>query len=229
MTNRFFVSADTILKSKFIIKDPSLLHQMTRVLRFKPGERIQFLDNSGKIYEAEVLEINKKTVNGKILNAIEKPDAPKYKINLCMALLKKDNFEWVLEKACELGVSEITPMVTKRCVKKINQIPERWRMIIKEASEQCGRTTLPEINEIIGFKETVKKYSPGIICYAGSENSIHGIELPKKISIYIGPEGDFTEEEIILARQNKIEPINLGSNILRAETAAIAAVALINI
>lgn len=229
MTNRFFVSADTILKSKFIIKNPGLLHQMTRVLRFKPGEIIQLLDSTGKIYEARVKEINKKAVIGEIINILEKPDTPKYKINLCMALLKKDKFEWVLEKACELGVSEITPMATKHCVKKTEKIPERWQVIVKEASEQCGRTTLPRINEVAGFTEAVAKYSPGIICHAASKKSIHDIELAQEINLYIGPEGDFTSDEISLANQNKIEPINLGSNILRAETAAIAAMAILNI
>jgi len=229
MTNRFFVSSDTISELKFIIKDPSLLHQMTRVLRFKPSEKIQLLDNTGKIYEARVMEINEKQICGKIENIIEKPDMPKYKINLCMALLKKDKFEWVLEKACELGVYEITPIVTKHCVKKIDKIPERWHKIVREASEQCGRTILPKINNIIAFKEAMKKYSPGIICYADTKNSIHDIELPEEINLYIGPEGDFTSEEILLSGQNKIEPVNLGSNVLRAETAAIATMAILNI
>ncbi|NIP33020.1 RsmE family RNA methyltransferase [Candidatus Saccharibacteria bacterium] len=187
------------------------------------------MDNTGKIYKAQVMEINKKEISGTVMNIIEKPDAPKYQINLCMALLKKDKFEWVLEKACELGVSEITPIITKHCVKKIDKISERWHKIVREASEQCGRTTLPKINNIVAFKEAMKKYSPGIICYANGQKSINEIELPKVINLYVGPEGDFTDEEISLASQNKIEPVNLGSNILRAETAAIAAMAILNI
>lgn len=229
MTNRFFVSPDTILKSKFVIKDPSLIHQMTRVLRFKPGEKIQLLDNSGKTYEAQVLNIDKKSISGEVENIFEKAGAPKNNINLCMALLKKDNFELVLEKATELGVSQFTPIITQRCVKKIEKIPSRWHMIIKEASEQCGRTTLPKINGIVEFKKAIAKYSPGIICLPGHENNVHNLAFGRDINLYIGPEGGFTEDEVLAARQNKIEPINLGSNILRAETAAITAVAILNI
>ena len=229
MTNRFFVSREIIKEDKFYITEPDLLHQMTRVLRFKPGESLELLDNTGKIYQSEVEEIGKKDIKGKIVNTIDRPDAPKHKINLCLALLKRDNFELVLQKATELGVVEITPVITDHCIKKTNNIPERWQKIIREASEQSGRTTMPKINEVIEFKKAVTQYSPGVICFAGAKRSIQESDLPKKINLYIGPEGDFTNEEIGLAKQNKIEPVNLGSNILRAETAAIAAVALINL
>jgi len=229
MTNRFFISAETITENKFYISDRTLLHQMTRVLRFKPGERLELLDNSGKIYVSEVIDINKKEIKGKIIEVIDQPDAPKHKINLCLALLKRDNFELVMQKATELGVSEITPVISARCIKKINNIPERWQKIVQEASEQSGRTKLPKINEVVDFKKALTKYSTGIICYAAAKRSIRETDLPEKINLYIGPEGDFTDGEIEMARKNKIEPVNLGSNVLRAETAAIAAMSLINL
>lgn len=229
MTNRFFISPDAIKDKKFFITDPGLVHQMTRVLRFQPGEKLELLDNSGKIYWSEVEEINKKEVKGKIIEAIDRPDAPKHEINLCPALLKRDNFELVLQKATELGVAEITPIIAARSIKKIKFIPARWLKIVKEAAEQSGRTMIPAINEPMSAAKAMEKYNPGIICQAEAKKSIREIDPDKKINFYIGPEGDFTKEEIEVAIKNKIEPVNLGSNVLRAETAAIAAVALLNL
>ena len=228
MTNRFFVSPEAIQEKQFKITDTGLVHQMSRVLRFKVGERLELLDNTGKVYESEVFEISKDMISGSINNTIDRPDAPKHKINLCMALLKKDNFELVLEKATELGVSAITPILTERCIKKIDAIPERWQKIIQEASEQCGRSQMPEISDPIKFKEALQKYSPGLICFAESKNPLANFDINDDINLFIGPEGDFTLDEIKAAKQNKIEPVNLGSNILRAETAAIAALSVIN-
>jgi len=229
MTNRFFVSPEAIQGIKFKITDAGLVHQMSRVLRFKIGEKLELLDNTGKVYQSEVGDISKKEIAGKIIAAINKPDAPKHRINLCLTLLKRDNFELVLQKATELGVWKITPIITDRCIKKIDDIPERWEKIVREASEQSGRTTLPNINGAIKFTEAVKKYSPGLICYADSDKNLADFDTTDEINLFIGPEGDFTHDEINTARQNKIEPVNLGSNILRAETAAIAAVALLNL
>ena len=233
MTNRFFVSAETIKQDTFSISEASLVHQMAQGLRFKPGEELELLDNSGRIYSAQVKKIGKRTVSGKIIEKFYRPDTPKYRVNLCLSLLKKDNIEMVLQKATELGVTTFTPIITTRCVKFTKKIPDRWHKIIKEAAEQCGRTQLPKINVITDFKKAVSLFSPGFACWQNSKHTLSEtmgkFGISRTVNVFIGPEGDFIDQEIEMAEHNKIEPVNLGSNILRAETAAIAAVAILNL
>jgi 16S rRNA (uracil1498-N3)-methyltransferase len=231
MTNRFFVSPETIKNNKFEITDTPLIHQMTKVLRFQVGEVLELLDNTGKIFAAEVTDISSKMVSGIVNNVTNVPDRPRFKINLCIALLKGEKLDLVFQKGTELGVSIFTPMITANCVKKSSKISDRWIKITQEAAEQCNRTQIPIINEVMKFNEVVEKYSPGFICYEPAGSKLHHKQVPigDAINIYIGPEGDFTEAELETAILKKLEPVNLGSSRLRAETAAITAVAILNI
>jgi len=231
MTNRFFISPDSIKNGNFEITDTPIIHQMTKVLRFQVGENLELLDNTGKIYAAEVTDISKKKVSGIINNVTDVPDRPKFNINLCIALLKGDKLDLVFQKGTELGISMFTPMITTNCVKKSSKNSDRWLKIVQEASEQSNRTQVPVINDVMKFEEVIEKYSPGFICYEPAGAKLRDKENPigEDLNIYIGPEGDFTEAELEAALIKKLEPVNLGSNRLRAETAAITAMAILNI
>ena len=153
-------------------------------------------------------------------------------ITLCMALIRREKFELVLQKAAELGVKRIIPFESSRCVVKArNEKTARWNAILLEACEQCKRTLIPEctapiaLNELSSFKSTVN-----LCAYenAGSQASwIHESLPADSVTIVIGPEGGFSNEEVQLLRESGFSSVTLGSRILRAETAAIYACSVI--
>lgn len=226
---RFFVSPETILNNNFSVADAGLVHQLTRVLRIKLGDELELLDGSGNIYSGKITEIGKREVAGHILRIKSAPDNPRRTVTLFQSLIKKDNFELVLQKGTELGVRTFVPVVAARSVKIKDEIPARWHEIVREAAEQCGRTQIPAIKPIAKFKDAVKSFSGAGFLAHEEERLISfkdALGENKTASIFIGPEGGFSPEEIALAKSNNITIVSLGKNVLRSETAGIVAAAI---
>jgi 16S rRNA (uracil1498-N3)-methyltransferase len=205
-----------------------IAHQMSKVLKLEPGEKIELCDGKGICAMAEIVEINKKNVKAKIDKIIENKNTDK-KTTLFCAILKKENFELVVQKTTECGISKIVPIISARTIKTGLNI-ERLQKIAKEASEQSGRNTVPEISEPISFNESlelVKKDNVNIL-FDSSGEVLQKISNDTPINIWIGPEGGWTEEEIKKARDVGFIISSLGSNTLRGETAAIIATYLIS-
>jgi 16S rRNA (uracil1498-N3)-methyltransferase len=207
---------------------------MKRVLRLAIGERVVLFDGLGFEY---VCEIGRYTEDAVVLNVVEKRmgsggEGGK-KVTLYMALVKKDNFEWIVQKATELGVSDIVPVVADRSEKK-NLNTERLSKIIIEAAEQSGRIDLPRLHEIISLSDAITLASKN------PNNSMSLDPTGKSIKeakdgdftracngIFIGPEGGWTEKEIEAFKSAGIDVLSLGPQILRAETAAVAGLAIV--
>lgn len=208
------------------LADSELIHQMVNVFRFKTGDKVILFDGSGFEFECEIILINKKEVGLKIISHSAK--APRDKnISLFLALIKKGNFELAAEKCTEVGVSEIHPIISERSEKKDLNI-ERLNKIVKEASEQSGRVTLPKVFEITDLEKAVTQVvSEGKVCvtfHPTSLGSYDGASTSNNIALFVGPEGGWTDSEIELFKKNNFKILSLGTNILRAETAAIVAV-----
>ncbi|MDP2669194.1 MAG: RsmE family RNA methyltransferase [bacterium] len=214
-----------------IIKDRAMVHQMRDVLRLKKSDKIAFFSDKpeygGFDYVAEVKGIEAGSVTFMFRERVENTREPSRKLVLYQSLIKKDNFEWVLAKATEVGVSEIIPVLSARSEKKsLNQ--ERCEMILKEAAEQSGRAIIPTLSEVLFFEKAVERARvSGIKTYFASvtekENMIRGVG-ERTINLFIGPEGGWEEREIFAAQRNQnFEIISLGRLTLRAETAAITA------
>jgi len=232
--HRFFVSPETITNQKFSSHDEELIHQLSRVLKIRAGEKILVLDNAEHEYLIELSTVNKKAIEGKVLKKENKLDiSSSRQIHLFVPPLKNTSrWEWMLEKCTEIGVTSFTPLITARTeVKELRKI-ERLERIIKEAAEQSGRTKLPVIHEPLTFQNAVKNDGTNLIATLtpGAE-PITGTDAPRRVStkynLFIGPVGDFTPEEITLALEHKFYPISLGSQILRTETAAMVGVSLL--
>ncbi len=153
-------------------------------------------------------------------------------ITLCMALIRREKFELVLQKAAELGVRRIVPFESSRCVVKAkNEKTARWNAIVLEACEQCKRTQVPECHEPVRFEDLSSFKSNVNLCAyenAGSEASFIHDHLPAdSVTIVIGPEGGFSEAEVQQLSENGFSSVTLGNRILRAETAAIYACSVI--
>ena len=227
--NRFIVNYSTKGGQGFIsgteveILDTKIIKQIKGVLRLKKDDIIILADGKGNNAEVTLVLVSANKVTG-IINKVEKKDKTKRKVSLYLAILKKENFELAVQKAVEAGVSEIIPTITERTI-KTGLNTDRLKKIILEASEQSGRSFVPELFPILKFKDALtdgNKAEEKIIFHLGNNLYIPNKEA-QNISIFIGPEGGFTEKEINLAKNSGYNIYSLGSLTLRAETAAIIA------
>jgi 16S rRNA (uracil1498-N3)-methyltransferase len=222
--DRFFI-ATKIEKGKLEISDKEIFHQVKNVLRKKVGDRIILFNGTGIEAEAEIKKFLKDKIEVEVLN-IEKPERePKIFVSLFCSILKKSNFKLVVQKATEIGVKEIIPILCKNTVKTGVNF-KRLEKIAKEAVEQSKRVTLPKIEKVLSFKEAIeraKNFDLKILFdISGKDFSLVKKEA-KSVAIFIGPEGGWDELEIEMAKKENFEILNLGKLNLRSETAAIIA------
>ena len=206
-------------------------HYIINVMRLKKGSNINFFNKEGE-WISEIISIERDEVEVKFLNKVKEPSKIS-NIELAICLVKKTPMEIILQKATELGVGKITPVISDRTeVKDLNF--ERANKIIIEATEQSNQLNTPDLSQIIKLKDFINNISKDEKLFFADVNSIHkpnskDLGQSKKISVLIGPEGDFspTERELILSRPETV-PFTLSDNILRADTAVISAISLVN-
>ncbi len=226
--HRFFVQEKIAPNSPVTLTDEKLLHQWRSVLRLKMGGEVILFDGSGTDYRCEIVTLEKKEATYAIREVVKNEVAPLRELVLFPALIKKDRFEWLLEKVTELGVSEIRPIVSERTeVKKLNV--ERARDIVKEATEQSGRGTLPAIAEPVSLVSALSSVPASAIAFDRSGSSFRTSKfiLPHSISAFIGPEGGWSPHELALFSEHNIPVYSLGTATLRAETAGVAVTSLL--
>ncbi len=202
---------------------------IVKVLRMKESDSFTITNGKGSFFNAEITTANPKGCLVKILSEETQQPLP-YNLHLVVAPTKlNDRYEWFLEKATEIGISEITPIICDHSERK--QIKaERYEKILQSAMKQSLKAFLPTLNPAISFKEFIasEKENDGLRCIAHCEEtnkkSLKSVLLPKtKTTILIGPEGDFSSDEIKLAIQAGFQAVALGESRLRTETAAIVA------
>lgn len=224
--NYFFVPPEGIADGKFILPEEEKYHA-SKVLRKMAGDEIWILDGQGCAYRGLISDVKHGLVTGTILESIPGYGEPDRKVHLGIGILKKDKLEWVVEKSTELGVNGITFLLLDHCVKKEANI-DRLERIIRSAVKQCGRSQEPRITgpvSLIDWLEIVGSWADKhLICNPGGKNIMElSKSLPEKISVLVGPEGGFSQNELYLAGQSEFLTLNLGKRRLRAETAAVAA------
>lgn len=227
-----------------------LAHQLRDVLHLQVGEQIVLLDNSGDEILATIASINKARVDVHPVERHAGKSEPRARIILCQGLLKSARFEWVLEKGTELGVSVFSPILCRRSMAGLEDAGaaklQRWQRIIQEAAEQSGRPRLPELLPIRPLANALNDIPPGALALMPWEeehaltlrDALRGVEnvegrgrpqgTPLRntitVVIFIGPEGGLQADEVKLAQRYGAQVVSLGPRILRAETAALAAV-----
>jgi 16S rRNA (uracil1498-N3)-methyltransferase len=232
---QLFYSAIIDSASENFIFDKEESKHIIKVLRKKENDILHVTNGLGFIFETKITLASESKCTVKIISS-QKAIEPKYHLHLAVAPTKmNDRYEWFLEKATEIGISEITPIICDRSERK-NIKTDRFDKIILSAMKQSNQLYLPKLNLPITYSEFISKSFEGqkfvAHCEEISKKSLQS-ELKSKgnYTILIGPEGDFSEKEIQLALQNKFIPISLGNTRLRTETAAIVAchsVAFIN-
>ncbi len=231
---RFYVPRDSI-RDGIAILPANQAHHLRDVLRIAPGDLVEIFDGAGSGYTGEV-ELHGSDVVVCNLKDIPQTESPFY-LTLAAALIKTAKFEWMLEKATELGVHEIIPLNTRLGgiripAERIEARLERWQRIVKEASKQCRRFDAPRLRSPLDFPHFLSadefSGSTKIFFYEKSSAPFQpGSLVSDRIVLCIGPEGGWEQNEVEQARKAGYQVLGLGPLVLRAETAAIAAVSIV--
>lgn len=223
-----FIGDFNLSRKEIIISDESLISQIKQVLRLRVGEKLVLSDGLGSDALCVLEDLPPRSARLSVLEIYPSAAEPEIKVSLYLAVLKKENFELAAQKAVECGVFEIIPVISSRTVKLGLNI-DRLRKIIKEAAEQSGRGFVPELKEPVSLEETLRSASGKIVFFHPSGKSFREIgEAEEKVSVFVGPEGGWTDEEIKLATESGAIAVSLGSRILRAETAAAVGVFILS-
>ncbi|MBN2057582.1 MAG: 16S rRNA (uracil(1498)-N(3))-methyltransferase [Candidatus Saganbacteria bacterium] len=247
--HRFFVSKEQIPEIT-----GSDAHQIIHVLRLKPGAELKLLDGSGTAYQAKISSMSKDKVTCEITGSRAQNPEPRTQITIAQCLPKGRKMDLIVQKCTELGAARIIPVLSERTVAKGEKL-DRWHKIAKEAAEQSGRATVPQIDPLTKFegvltiskdfdlclipweleKElTLKKILGPRTCLTGrqAQNLEPNTQNPEpknpSIMVIIGPEGGFSQAEVDQAKKNGFTPISLGQRILRTETAGLAILSMIS-
>jgi 16S rRNA (uracil1498-N3)-methyltransferase len=207
-------------------------HYLLAVLRMKAGEELSLFDPSGRHFRARISRAGREGITAELLEELPPARDPARPVVLVQGILKSDKMDLVVRKSTELGVSRIVPVVAERSQVRSTRKGERWRKVAREAARQSFRTSVPGVDEPQGLAEFFGGAGSleGFIFWEGGGSSLREARLkhsPNPLVIAIGPEGGFTEAEVSLAGRKGLEVKSLGERILRAETAAVAALAVV--
>ncbi|MCK5147788.1 16S rRNA (uracil(1498)-N(3))-methyltransferase [bacterium] len=225
----FYAPPEDIKDNEIMIRDNELRH-LSRIMRKKLNDNIWVVDGIGSAYLVELTSISKSMAIGQILEKRQNTGEAEAQVTLFQSILKGDRFDWLVEKATELGVYSIVPIQSQRSKYPTNASKlQRWHRLALAAMKQCGRCRCPIITQPVEFEATmaqVTNLSTALLA-DDSENSLgvqkKDLNTPGKtrIGLWVGPEGGFSEEEVRLALDSGLNSITLGRRRLRAETAGL--------
>lgn len=236
---RFFALPQNI-KGDMVVLSPQEAHHMQKVLRLKTGNKVLVIDGRGNEFSSRIESLKDQGASLTILEKKEGHLAKRPQLCLVCALPKGAKFDLIIEKAVELGADRIIPLRTARTVvdlktdRAVKRI-DRWRRIAIAAAKQSQRNVVPQVGEILDFKRAVagvKDYDLGLIpCLVGERKNIAGVLSDfkgKGIIVFIGPEGDFTPQEIAMAKKAGCQPVSFGERVFKVDTAVFYALSCID-
>lgn len=216
-----------------IIRDKQA-HYLVRVLRVVAGQRIVLFNGDGYDYVAEVLRPGKKELYLEVVSRLPAVIEPELEITVVQAISKGDRMDQTLQKCTELGVTAFQPLFSERVevrlkAEKLVGRLEHWRAVVISACEQSGRAVVPAVLEPLSFAEWINTASPGqrLVLAPGADSPLSRVKFRHPLQLVVGPEGGFSEIELGLMGSHAVQAVSLGLRILRTETAAPAAVAVI--
>ena len=239
--NRFYIEQEQVTEDIITITGSDVNH-IKNVLRMKIGESILICDCNGKDYHCTIQSMDGQTVEAKVHSVTETKTELATKIYLFQGLPKKDKMELIVQKAVELGVTEVIPVMMKRTIVKLEDKKkeakkiERWQSIATSAAKQSNRGVIPTVSEVVSYKqalERAKEMDLVLLPYENEEGmkaareAIQSAKGKQSVAIFIGPEGGYEESEIEQAREMGMIPVTLGNRILRTETAGLAMLSIL--
>jgi 16S rRNA (uracil1498-N3)-methyltransferase len=219
--HRFYINQKIEKGADIRIESPELLHQWIKVFRLSPSDKVILFDGSGKEFDGYFRILSRKEAVLGISKERKVKNTVPIELHLFQSIIKKDNFELIIQKCTELGVSAFHPIISERSEKKDLNM-ERLLKISIEASEQSGRVYLPEIFEPLDLETAINNFDGQLFALDFDGQKLPGKFNSEKIGILIGPEGGWSDNERKFLKKSSIKSISIGQQILRAETAAIA-------
>ena len=239
MKRHRFIGPFDLTQTSLRLFETELVRQVSLVLKLKPGEEMVLCDGKGKEALVRLTSVEKKEITGEVVERMKNTNEPTRRVTLYCAVLKRENFELVVQKATEVGVAEIVPIITRRTVKTGLKL-ERLRQIAKEAAEQSGRGVVPVVHEAMSFSDAMKDAKRHESNYfldvgaplagalprgegVGATDRVGTRPAPtmKTVGLFVGPEGGWDPDEVAQAKRAGFTSASLGSLVLRAETAAV--------
>ena len=239
--HRFYCSSENVSQGRIIILDREQVHHLKDVLRLESGDEVVVFDDKGKVYQAQIEELSAQNVVLKIRDVRRTDKSKEILITIGCAIPKKSRMDDIIDKLTQLGVDRIIPLITERVIIKLGkdkklQRQKRWQKIALSASKQSQRNTVPLVEVVTDFEEIINraqdfdlKLIPNLMEERQTLKEALVGKKPKNVLVLIGPEGDFTEDELNLAKSKGCVPVSLGNLVLRVETAAVAAVSFIRL
>lgn len=231
---RFIVDPGEIQKPEILLSSKESRHALS-VLRLKPGATVDLMDGKGRQARGIIGSIEDGRVRVVMSEGLTVKKTSKVRVTLAVSVIKPDRMEWLIEKACELGVTAVVPLLTERCIVKMpkerwKSKVDRWRKIAAESCKQCGLAELPSIENPVLLKEFLSRFSDydrvlmaTLAAPTESLRSTLNFQTSGTVHVLglIGPEGDFTKKEVDAALTRGAKPVNLGALTLRSETAGV--------
>ncbi|MBT9167131.1 MAG: Ribosomal RNA small subunit methyltransferase E [Syntrophomonadaceae bacterium] len=235
--NRFFYKQVQLLSEDTVKLSGEDVHHLLRVLRASVGESLELCCETGRCRRAEILFVEKNSVSCRLGDFL--PDSePSIQFSVAFGLLKGEKAEFVLQKATELGAASFIPFISERTVvrpdKEMENRRQRWQKIIRSAAAQSRRNLIPPVQSPASWQqllELAKSFDKALLFWEGKGGRLlcdvlKNLQPKSRILLVTGPEGGFSDEELFAAKSHGLEPVTLGSRILRAETAALVALAV---
>jgi 16S rRNA (uracil1498-N3)-methyltransferase len=209
-------------------------HYARHVLRLAPGEVLQVFDGAGAEFEAELVAQGKRGLAVLPRRAVAVLAESPLAVHLGLGLARGERMDWALQKSTELGVASITPLLLERCTAKLaggredNRL-RHWRQVVASACEQCGRAVVPVLNEAATLDAWLARDAdlPGIVLHTRAAARLDETPRPTALRVLVGPEGGLADAEFGQATRAGFRPVSLGPRVLRAETAPLAALAIV--
>jgi 16S rRNA (uracil1498-N3)-methyltransferase len=226
---QLFYNSEISVETSQITFDKIESKHIVRVLRKKENDILKITNGKGYLFDVKIIVPSDKKCVAEVIHSEEKPKPWSYYLHIAIAPTKlNDRIEWFLEKATEIGIDEITPIICSNSERRVVKL-ERFEKIIQSAMKQSLKFTLPKLNEPVKLNDFLKQDFEGQVCIAHCEEQektlLQSVVKPsEKTTILIGPEGDFSSEEIKKCLAKNMTPISLGESRLRTETAALVAV-----
>lgn len=230
--SRFYL--DQPLAAGEVVLDGDVAHYIGRVLRLAPGAPVQIFNGSGQEWPGEVSAVSKREVTIALQQPVAGTPEPPLHTHLGQALSRGERMDWAIQKAVELGVSEITPLFTERCEVKLqgeraDKRQSHWQQIAVSACEQCGRSSVPQIHPPMALQDWMSSLQAEVklVLHHRTDQDLASLPTPTSAALLIGPEGGLSASEIAMAERSGFHAARFGPRVLRTETAPVVALSML--